>query len=180
MTKKPKPKRPAARFRNAGPPSPAGRRPPRSSTEDPKEAPKETPLGRLVFTVGSAVGGSLVGALAARYRLLSPQNVAIIMTAGGGALLLYKNATPRARSIASGALSAGGSQLVVQALVSAPPPPVPVKPVAVSQTQSAPGRSNADIGALPPGALDAAFERARSELALTSSAYDPAAAEFAA
>jgi hypothetical protein len=36
-----------------------------------------------------------------------------------------------------------------------------------------PPRKNADLGALPPGMLDAAFERARAELAVTGDGYPP-------
>ena len=47
------------------------------------------------------------------------------------------------------------------------PPPQP------TQTAQLPRPKNADLGTLPPGMLDAAFERARAELAVTGDGYPP-------
>jgi len=75
----------------------------------------------------------------------------------------------------SGAASAAGSQLVLLKLN-----PTPAAPKVAAQTQPQPTQTaqlprpkNADLGALPPGMLDAAFERARAELAVAGDGYPP-------
>lgn len=157
-TKKPRPKHPPRR--NAAPPRPPAPRPARSTE------PPETPVQHLLYTAGGALGASLVGALAARYGL-QPSMVATLITASGGALA-WKAGTQRTRTIAAGAASAGGSQLMLLKLKMPDAAPKP-QTVAANQNQQPPVRpKNADIGALPHGALDAAFERARAELAISA------------
>jgi hypothetical protein len=56
--------------------------------------------------------------------------------------------------------------------VVAQPPPHPPQPAQL------PKRANADLGSLPPGMLDAAFERARAELAMSGDGYEHAPPRF--
>lgn len=167
---KPKPKHAASRLRNAGPPRPTTPRPARVA-----ETP-ETPGWHLLHTAGGALGASLAGALATRYGF-HPQTIATVITGVSGGVA-WKGTTQRARSIAAGAASAGGSQLLLLTLKANEAP----KPTA-NQNQAplvAARTKNADLGALPAGALDAAFERARAELALTHDSYAHEAPSFAA
>ena len=73
-----------------------------------------------------------------------------------------------------GAASAAGSQYLLLKL-NPTPAPKPVTQVAVHVPQPAPLpaplRKNADLGSLPPGMLDAAFERARAEVAVAGDGY---------
>jgi hypothetical protein len=127
------------------------------------KAPIETTLERLGQLVPTALGAgaaSIGGALATRWGF-HPQTVAIgLGLAGVG--LAAKAETREWQRAGLGAFSAGGSQFILQALRKSPQPPSQV----ASHAAPAPARKNAEVGALPPGALDAAFERARAELAV--------------
>jgi hypothetical protein len=97
------------------------------------------------------------------------------------------------RDVGLGAASAAGSQLVLmhihpptaKATEEPKPPPPPPPPPPSAPPPSAPppkgqlqlGRQ-ADLGALPPGMLDAAFEQARADLAGSGDGY-PASYEGA-
>ncbi|HEU4729263.1 MAG TPA: hypothetical protein VFT22_15285 [Kofleriaceae bacterium] len=159
-------RRAAPHFRNAAPPRPSV---PRSRSSQPAASTTETPLGHLVHTLGGALVGSLGGALATRWGF-HPEMVSAVLGVGGS-YMAWRSDTPRARSIAAGAASAGGSQYLLLRLSSAGEPAKPAAPPP-SPTPSVPPRlKNADLGALPPGMLDAAFERARAELAVASEGY---------
>ena len=160
-----KPRKPAPHHRNAAPPRAAPRPPgPRAAQS---QAARPTPLGQFLFTVTGALTGSLGGALASRWGF-HPTTVAAVI-GGAGALAAYKLEGEGKRTFAAGAASAGGSQLLLLTLQKAQdstkpahdpkpePPPTPPAP-----------RRQSDLGALPPGALDAAFERARAALAINA------------
>jgi hypothetical protein len=122
-------------------------------------------IGQLVPTALGAGAASLGGALATRWGF-HPQTVAIALGALGVGIAA-KSDTKEWQRAGAGAFSAGGSQLVLLTLRKAqqqqsrPAPPSP----------PAPRPKNADLGALPPGALDAAFERARAALAVDADPY---------
>jgi hypothetical protein len=144
---------------------------PRAAREPATAAPAValSPAQHLLWTAGGALGASAAGALAARYGL-APDLVAIAMAVGSGALAL-QNKRENWRTALSGAASAGGSQLMLLKLTPTPKPSTTV--VVANQNQAPPApRKNADMGALPAGMLDAAFERARAELSV-SDHYDP-------
>jgi hypothetical protein len=158
-----KPKRPPARHRNAAPP------PLRPSVQRAKVGPfpsKRETFVNLVETLIGAGATSLAGAYAVRWGL-HPDLVSVGLGAIGGYAAVQSD-KERSRHVASGAASAAGSQLVLRLLN--PPKPAPAAPAHAPAPQTAPaqppaGLRKADLGALPPGMLDAAFERARSELA---------------
>jgi len=166
---KSKPKHAPHRYRNAGPTT--ARTP---VTKKPKEPTtfKET-LVQLGETLGGAALTSVIGAYAVKWGL-HPELVSV----GLGAAGVYAATSQKEpiRFAGSGAASAAGSQLVLLKLnptpdaskVAAQPPPKPP-----TQTAQLPRPKNADLGALPPGMLDAAFERARAELAVTGDGYPP-------
>jgi hypothetical protein len=102
--------------------------------------------------------------------------------AGLGGWNAWQSDNPRNRFLALGAASAAGSQLALLAInpkaspadsSDKPPtkPPTPQITASAGATQSASGRKNADLGSLPPGMLDAAFERARAEVAIAGDGY---------
>jgi hypothetical protein len=144
--------------------------------------PTSTLIGAGLGTVG--------GALAARYGW-HPDFVSVGLLVGGGVLSKFAK-TAKLRSGGFGAALTGGSQFLLMRManVTAPAHPAataqPAQPPATAviavtppaaPPPAAPGRS-ADLGALPPGLLNAAFERARSELAVASdggypSGYEP-------
>jgi hypothetical protein len=89
-----------------------------------------------------------------------------------GGYTAWQSPTVRTRHVAAGAASAAGSQLLLLKLNPGPAAPKPVAPPpAPPQTAQLPRPKNADLGSLPPGMLDAAFERARSELAVAGDGY---------
>jgi hypothetical protein len=164
-----KPKHPPPRRRNAAPP------PLRPSVQKPKFEPfpsKKETFVNLVETLIGAGATSLAGAYAVRWGL-HPD----LVTVGLGAIGSYaavQSDKERNRHVASGAASAAGSQLVLRWLnppkpAAATPPPAP--PVQTAQTQPPAGLRKADLGALPPGMLDSAFERARADLAVAGDGY---------
>lgn len=156
------PYRPHARrnYRNAAPRSPT----PRS----PGGAPEETTVDRLGYVGYSAVGAAIasVGGVLATRLGFHPRTVAIVLGATGvGIAATTKDA--RLQRAGAGAFSAGGSQLLLLAFRGQDPAPK----VALKEPQPAPRPRSADIGALPPGALDAAFERARASLAIDADSH---------
>lgn len=170
---KPKPKakpRHAPRFRNAAPP-------PRAAQLKKEILPEPTVMDRLrrigTTVVGAGVA-SVTGAAAVKYGF-HPDFVSIVL---GGVGLLSSATLKRElyRDVGLGAASAAGSQLVLMhihpAAAKPDPEPSPSKPTATPTSQPV-RRANADLGALPPGMLDAAFEQARAELAVSSDGYPP-------
>ncbi|MGH7633187.1 MAG: hypothetical protein ACRENC_05620, partial [Gemmatimonadaceae bacterium] len=183
---KPKaPRRPAARhpaharrqgLRNASrPPSARGARAATQTGSDGKPPPQEPSyFERTGYTALGIGGASLAGALAARWGF-HPWWVAAGAT-GAGALLMarYNTGNKKAQAAAAGAFGAGGSQLVLMALQRAQAQ-APAQPLASKDTQPAqPAKDGMrrQLGALPPGALDAAFERARSTLTMDAEGHE--------
>jgi hypothetical protein len=127
-------------------------------------------VGLSQSLLGAGVA-SVAGALAVRWGF-HPLLVSASLGAVGGLTAWQTNKDGR-RNLATGAASAAGSQLVLQLLNPMATPKVavtqsaPAQP-APKQIVHAPGR---DQGALPPGVLDAAFERARADLAVAGDGY---------
>jgi hypothetical protein len=161
MTKhktKHKPKaKPVPRHRNAAPAvaaaAPRPYRPrPRAATK-PAE-PEDTNLRRLLYTAGGAAGTALVGTFLAREGW-APKTIAGLLTAAGG-VAAWTSEDPTIKNVGAGAMSAAGSQLALLMFDGRDEKDAPAKP------------RQADLNELPPGALDAAFERARSQLSVAA------------
>jgi hypothetical protein len=165
-----KPKQPPPRRRNAAP-APALRPSVPRTKVDPPPSKKQT-FVNLVETLIGAGATSFAGAYAVKWGL-HPDLVTVGLGAIGGYAAI-QSAGERNRHVASGAASAAGSQLVLRWLN--PPKPAPAAPahappVQTAQAPAPAGLRKADLGALPPGMLDSAFERARSELAVAGDGY---------
>ena len=165
---KPKPKHARPRFRNAGPPTP------RPSVRKEPTKPEPTKKEKLIHLVETVVGaglGSAVGAFAVKWGL-SPELASAGLGIAGGVTAVQSS--QRTSHVAAGAAGAAASQLL---LMKINPPPAPPKPVVVANLPPAPQlaqrHKNAELGTLPPGMLDAAFERARAELAVAGDGYPP-------
>jgi hypothetical protein len=148
--------------RNAGNVQPTAP-PRRRRTAMVRRAPDNTDLSTLGSTLASVLGGgggALLGGLLAN-RGISPVAVAALMTVGGGlgAWQLKGNLGLAARGLAS----AGAGQLAL-ALIGGSVEKPKEKPK--SETSDSEGKSHSNAPALPPGALEAAFERARQRLAM--------------
>jgi hypothetical protein len=156
---KPKPKQ---GLRNAAAVSAMHR--PRPATKIEKEP---TDWRHRAWQVAKLGGGMLAGALTcayvARQDWLPPKTITAATTAVGGALAVGGE-TDTLRWIGAGAAAAAGGQLLLLAvddqLHSRPP-----EQVATKDKPPIKKPSNAD--GLPPGALEAAYERARRRLAMT-------------
>jgi hypothetical protein len=177
---KPKPKHAAKRYRNAAPPSP-----PRTSAlrrsliVPPPEGPTMTDkLVNLGETLLGAAAASVAGAYAVKWGF-HPELVSYGLGAAGVFSATRKH--DLVRLMGRGAASAAGSQLLLLKLN--PPPAAPAVAAQPPQQPPTPApqlpkRANADLGSLPPGMLDAAFERARAELAVSSDGYEYAPPRF--
>jgi len=150
------------RPRNRAPTYPARAPTPRNASKPAAESPTR----RLLTTAGGALAASAIGSLAVRYGF-HPTAVAAGMVVGGG-VAAWQGGSAAAMSLGAGAMSAGGSQLALLTLAPARKAPAlaasPPKQIASTEHRNASGY------ALPPGSLDAAFERARAQLALAHDA----------
>jgi len=167
-----KPKRAKPRHRNAGPPAPRASAP-RSRGVPPQPSPtKKDSFVDLLQTLGGAAATSVVGAYAVKWGL-HPELVSTGLGLAGG-YFAWQSPEKLNRHVGAGAASAAGSQLLLLKLSPAPAAPKPAAPPAApTQTAQIPRPKNADLGSLPPGMLDAAFERARAELAVAGDGYPP-------
>lgn len=155
-----------SRYRNNGgshppprPPSPPRPRAPRAKPED------ETQGQRLVYTAAGAAGTALVGGFLAKQDW-QPKTIASMLTAVGTAMA-WKGDTPTLRSIGAGAMAASGGQLALQVMDDRYE-----RGLKEAEKKEPPAaRRQANAYALPPGALETAFERARMHTALTSDDY---------
>ncbi len=151
MKKKHKHRHAKAKFRNAvlGPPRVR------------KKAADEKPLRRLGYTAAGAAGTALVGSFLASQGW-APKTIAGALTAVGAGLA-WRGDEATIRSLGAGTMSAAGSQLALMVIDDRGK-----KPATVATPTKKP--SNADE--LPPGALESAFERARTRLVLSSDGAD--------
>lgn len=137
---------------------------PRATTKVDKEP---TDWRHRAWQVAKLGGGMLAGALTcayvARQDWLPPKTITAATTAVGGALAVGGE-TDTLRWVGAGAAAAAGGQLLLLAvddqLQSRPPEQVVSK-------DKPPAKKPANADGLPPGALEAAYERARRRLAMT-------------
>jgi hypothetical protein len=142
------------KHRNAAPSGPPrAPRAPRASRPD-----EETPGKRLAVTAAGAAGTALAGSFLARQGW-APKTIAGALAAVGAGLA-WKGDGSTIRSIGTGAMSAAGSQLALMMIDDRDRKTAPAPTTAVKKPSNADG--------LPAGALEAAFERARSRLALAT------------
>jgi hypothetical protein len=145
------------KFRNAvvsrnAPPRPA------------KENKGESNLKQLGYTAAGAAGTALVGSFLA-HEGWAPKTIATALAAVGAGLA-WKGDGSTIRSVGAGAMSAAGSQLALMLIDDHDHKKAAATAAVVQQAQAAVAKkpSNADV--LPPGSLESAFNRARSQLAL--------------
>jgi hypothetical protein len=150
-THKPRPK-----HRNAAPRAP--------------RAPEEKlQTERLAYTALGAAGTALVGGFLAKQDW-SPTMIATALTAVGGAMAAGGK-TDKLQAFGTGAFGAGGGQLAL--LVMDDRYERAVKEAQkLAQEQKKGGSDKRQASGLGAGALESAFERARSHLAITTDDYD--------
>jgi hypothetical protein len=126
----------------------------------------------LLESVGGAALTSYAGAWGVKLGL-APELASTVLGLVTGYVAIDADKVPLGHAARGGA-SAAGSQLLLLTLGPKPSTPAAPKIVAVqtpAQPAQPPPRKNADLGALPPGMLDAAFENARAQLAVTGEGY---------
>jgi hypothetical protein len=138
------------------------------------EAPKPSTNQKVIYLLESLLGGavtSYVGALAVKYGV-PPEIASAFLGLGTGTAAITADREMVGHAARGGA-SVAGSQLLL--LAAGPKPNVPPAPKIVAVPTPAPPaqpqRKNADLGALPPGMLDAAFENARAQLAVSGDGF---------
>jgi hypothetical protein len=108
------------------------------------------------------LAGALACAFIARQDWLPPKAITGATTAVGTALLLGGQ-SDTLRLVGAGAAAAAGGQLLLLAVDDQ----LQNKPEQVASKDKAPPKKPANADGLPPGALEAAYERARRRLAMT-------------
>jgi hypothetical protein len=179
----------AKRFRNATPAaSPRAVAQPRARAADRERGAASAflrthEMGEVLTALAGAGLSSVGGALAVRYGV--HPYLASIGLGAAGILTAWQADRPWLKNMTIGMASAAGSQLVLLGLnprvaidnVATAPPPKPapqqLATVAPPPALPAPKPRAADLGGLPPGMLDAALERARTDLAVANDGYPP-------
>jgi hypothetical protein len=146
---KPHVKRFAMQRRNAGPPAP------RAPRKPPEAAAEKASVGALLPAAGGAASVAAVGTLLA-HEGWKPKTIATGLAALG-ALLAWRGRTEAEREVGLGAAGAALGQLLLLLW-----PTESEHSTAVATNENKPRQAEA----LPPGALESAFERARRRLAL--------------
>jgi hypothetical protein len=157
--------KPKPRHRNAA--SPRAPSPPHESSppRNSRRPYTETSTQRLAYTAAGAAGTAFVGGLLAKQDW-KPMTIASVLTAVGTAVAWSGN-TPMLQSIGAGAMAASGGQLLLQAMDDRYERALEE----LSKAKKSPRPRQANTSALPPGALEAAFERARMHTALVDDDY---------
>jgi len=144
------------KYRNAGPRAP--------------RAPEEKlHTERLAYTALGAAGTALIGGFLAKQDW-SPKVIATTLTAVGGAMAAGGK-TDKLQAVGSGAFGAGGGQLALLMMDDRYERAVK-EAQKLAQEQKKGGSDKRQAHGLPGGALESAFERARSHLAITTDDYD--------
>lgn len=177
---KPKPKHAAPRYRNAGPstPRPSALRRTEAALRSSVRVPPVGPtLTEKIVHIGETIAGAALGSIAGAYAVKAGFHPELVSYGiGGVGLIAATRQREILRAMGLGAASAAGSQIVLLKLNPAPTPKVaalPPAPLPPAPAAPLPKPKNADLGSLPPGMLDAAFERARAELAVSADGYPP-------
>jgi hypothetical protein len=163
----PKKKKFKRSYRNAAPrnAAPSSPRPARIAR---KPDQSETSLHRVGYTAAGAAGSALLGTILKRQNW-APKTVATVIGAVGAGLA-WKGDDPTIRSIGAGVMSAAGGQLAIE-LFTDHEKHKEEKEKTEAATETAkkddrPGARLSNVDALPDGALQSAFERARLRYAI--------------
>jgi hypothetical protein len=122
----------------------------------------DSPSWQVAKIVGGAVGTSLACAFVARQDWIPPKALTGGVSAVGAALMLGTH-NPTWRALGAGALASAGGQFTYLMLDDAAQIKRAAQQVA---SNTAPSKKPANAEGLPPGALEAAYERARRRMAL--------------
>jgi hypothetical protein len=163
MAKKKKPKHGRPRMRNAA--TAAAARRPRHATTSPATHENKTETESRAWQVAKVLGGAAVSAVGcsfiARQEWLPPKALTAGVAAVGAALYAGgQNDT--LRMVGAGAAASAGGMFTYLMIDDA----VHTRPASQPQVVSNPPPAKRQADGLPPGALEAAYERARRRMAL--------------
>jgi hypothetical protein len=123
---------------------------------------QDSPAWHVAKIIGGAVGTSLACAFIARQDWIPPKALTGGVSAVGAALMLGTH-NDTVRAIGAGALASAGGQFTYLMLDDA----AHVKQATQIASNTPPAKKPANAEMLPPGALEAAYERARRRMALS-------------
>ena len=141
------------------------------------DAKKSTWVPETLQTAGGAAGAAVTCALAARENLMPPLFITGLVTAVGGTLAVLGR-SETLRNVGAGMMSAAGAQLGLilidnhydnletQKRIAA----AQLEKAAVDKVKAEQTKGTRSAESLPPGALEAAYERARARLAMAQAA----------
>jgi hypothetical protein len=124
----------------------------------------ETTTHRLGYTAAGAAGSALLGAFLARQGW-APKTVSGALAAVGAGLA-WKGEGSTVRSVGAGAMSGAGAQLALMVLADREEAKKPATVAATTGASTSKRLANAETP--PPGAVEAAFYRARDRLAMSA------------
>jgi hypothetical protein len=160
-TKKTKKSKPKHSLRNAAPPSRSSTamRPSSDSRRHPASRGDDSDAMQVAKVAGGMLGATLACAFIARQDWLPPKAITGAVSAVGAALALGGH-SHTLKAVGAGAMAAAGGQFGL--LVIDDHQANRTNPATSGTTAKKP----ANAEALPPGALESAYERARARLAL--------------
>ena len=160
-TKKTRKPRSRPKLRNAATAAaiPRPRSTPRASTA---RLDEDTPGWQVAKLGAGVLAGALACAFVAKQDWLPPKAITGATTAVGTALLLGGH-SDTLRLVGAGAAAAAGGQLLLLTVDDQ----LQTKPEQVASKDKTPPKKPANADGLPPGALEAAYERARRRLEMT-------------
>jgi hypothetical protein len=129
---------------------------------------EETAAHRLGYTAAGAAGSALLGAFLARQGW-APKTVSGALAAVGAGLA-WKGEGSTVRSVGAGAMSGAGAQLALMLLADHEDAK---KPASIAATSGSGGKRLANADTPPPGAVEAAFYRARDRLMAAAEQQEP-------
>jgi hypothetical protein len=146
-----------------------------SSNEGDETAEHKETAGRTTLkTAGGAIGAALTCALLARENWIPPKVVTGLVSAVGTTLAVL-GASTTLRAVGSGVMSAAGAQLGLMLIDDHYDNVATQKAIATATADAQKAKKQANADALPPGALESAYERARARLAMAQAASQMAA-----
>ena len=165
-TKKTKKQKNKPKLRNAATasamPRPRPRTRPSTTRDGTAQLDEDTPGWQAAKLGAGVLAGALACAFIARQDWLPPKAITGATTAVGTALLLGGH-SDTLRLVGAGAAAAAGGQLLLLTVDDQ----LQTKPEQVASKDKTSPKKPANADGLPPGALEAAYERARRRLEMT-------------
>lgn len=142
-----------------------------ASKDGAQQQNKLSPGRAALYTAGGAAAAAIACALVARENLLPPTVITGLVAAVGGTTVAVAE-SERYRAVGQGVMAAAGAQFGLVLIDNHYQETVAKTPAVAAKGD---GRKPSNAETLPPGALEAAYERARRRLAMSEAASQMAA-----